>query len=335
MKNLFGLTIIAILLISCSSPESEFQKAKEKNSIQAFDEFIKKYPESSLVNEAEKLIYLISFDNTKDTNTIEAFEEFLRKYPIGEFTDSAKQCIYILSFEKVISYDSLDLLQSFLNEYPNGKYTDTITNKIYEIAFQNAIKIGTIDSYKSYIESYPESYLVKSANERIAELTPITDTEKIKAIIVDYEKKDGKGQKAINVLNRLDTQALEKYLKAIGLPLSLSPLKVSISDKESSDVEISDFSKTISEFNPFLYLCGKLYLEGHKNEAKKWLTFVFNLEQIVNNSIDQSMSFANKSGKSNTLSKMKEILQGHIDSVFYNKFPDDNIHSIMILYNIK
>jgi len=72
MKNRKFLFIIFIILIflSCSSPKIDFKKAKDKNTIEAFESFLDKYPESNYTEMAVNLRDQLAFDIVQKTNPV-------------------------------------------------------------------------------------------------------------------------------------------------------------------------------------------------------------------------------------------------------------------------
>ena len=56
MKTIISLLAISILIIGCGGPESEFENAKEQNSIEAYVNFMKTHPENELVSNAKEAI---------------------------------------------------------------------------------------------------------------------------------------------------------------------------------------------------------------------------------------------------------------------------------------
>lgn len=56
MKTIISLLAFSIFITGCGGPESDFEKAKEQNSIDAYVNFIKTHPESELVSEVKNEI---------------------------------------------------------------------------------------------------------------------------------------------------------------------------------------------------------------------------------------------------------------------------------------
>jgi hypothetical protein len=98
MKKSFILFIILILafFIGCSTMQSIWQETKSINSIEAYKNFLKKYPYGVLSDSASSMLNQIYEQNQQrdyivleSKNTIEDYENFLGKYPQGKFTNQA------------------------------------------------------------------------------------------------------------------------------------------------------------------------------------------------------------------------------------------------------
>lgn len=76
--NLTGLLILA-LLFSCANVEKDWEKTNKKNTVLAFEKFIEKYPESSLIGQANLKILSLKSDSIYT----EIFNKSLRKTEIN------------------------------------------------------------------------------------------------------------------------------------------------------------------------------------------------------------------------------------------------------------
>ena len=96
--------LFAIFLTMCSSPESDWQKAEENNTIEAYQSFLNKYPESSYASEVQekigKLIFESDWQKAEGNNTIEAYQSFLNKYPESSYASEVQEKIGRLIFDE-------------------------------------------------------------------------------------------------------------------------------------------------------------------------------------------------------------------------------------------
>jgi len=83
-----GLAII--LLCSCASMQSQFQKAQQLDRISAYEEFIDKYPKSELADSSQRRIDELRFLEVKGVDKFRAYQKFLAEYPDNRFADEAR-----------------------------------------------------------------------------------------------------------------------------------------------------------------------------------------------------------------------------------------------------
>ncbi len=114
------LIMVCILFSACSSPESEYRKAEELNTISSYTDFMKKNPDSILVSEAVVNIYILEYEKAEQTRTVEALKGFLVKYPYGKYEKTANAKIVELELLKAKQLDSVEGYQYFIDSYPNN-----------------------------------------------------------------------------------------------------------------------------------------------------------------------------------------------------------------------
>ena len=89
------LTIaLALSVAGCSRQQSDWQKTRETNSIEAYDAFLKKYPTGEFTAQAQAQLKQLEEDRdwakARDTDTLDAYQAFLKQYPEGRFTEEAR-----------------------------------------------------------------------------------------------------------------------------------------------------------------------------------------------------------------------------------------------------
>ena len=88
-------------VFGCGQSDREvYEKAKLKDTIEGYHEFLQKYPKSEFRVSAKNQIKEIkdkeareAYENAKLVDTTEGYEEFIKKYPNSEFRKSAKNQI--------------------------------------------------------------------------------------------------------------------------------------------------------------------------------------------------------------------------------------------------
>jgi len=242
MKTLL-LFCTMLISISAFTQEKQFNKACKKHTIESYEKFINKFPNSEFTEEAE-------YKKVEIVNTSTAYEHYLKEYPKGEFSSKAENCLCKLEYFKIeknskielfktylkrfsdcedynamakktlimLEYqnaeeiNTLDAYEYFLKEYTANEFINQAENNIQKLEFENAKKENTIMALNIYIEKYPESSFTKLAKKRIEE--------------IDFNK-----AKALNSINAYNNY-LQKYPKGI------------FQKKAEKAIEKIDFNKT-------------------------------------------------------------------------------------------
>jgi cell division protein FtsN len=97
---LINKTVLAIccaVLIGiggCSRQQSDWQKTREANSTDAYEQFLKKYPSGEFTAQAQARLKEMyeqrDWEKARDADTPEAYQAFLKQYPEGKWTEEAR-----------------------------------------------------------------------------------------------------------------------------------------------------------------------------------------------------------------------------------------------------
>ena len=143
------------VLRKAQSAEREKQK-KYKEAVEAYENLIRKYPSSDLVDDAQFQIgfaYMSAaraadYDQTATRRSITAFQDYLTRYPKSEKVEQAQANIDKLRAEQARGLYNIAHWYDWKNESTSAL--------IY---------------YNEVIQKYPESDLAKRAKERVEQLS--------------------------------------------------------------------------------------------------------------------------------------------------------------------
>lgn len=97
---IFLMTICVFLAGFSSCEEKAFKRAEKQNTITAYEQFLKKYPNGKFSWMAAQRIEWFSLEQAQDKNTIEAYEDYLRRFPEGNFRAMAiKELDFLVGVE--------------------------------------------------------------------------------------------------------------------------------------------------------------------------------------------------------------------------------------------
>lgn len=161
MKNLvklivfFGILVLTVFS-GCDTDSKSWQKAQKKNTIKAYKEFLKNYPESEYSTDAKAEI---AWKGIYTKNITGAYEQFLKDYPESKYVQKAKQRIDSLLFEGAKRINTIFSYKHFLKKIPETRYEDEIHTLVRKLKqdWQPAMRdVKTV--YLKIIESFPEGY---------------------------------------------------------------------------------------------------------------------------------------------------------------------------------
>jgi cell division protein FtsN len=90
-----GLCCALVLALSgCSRQQSDWQKTRETNTADAYEQFLKKYPSGEFTAQAQARVKELyeerDWQKARDADTPEAYQAFLKQYPEGKWTEEAR-----------------------------------------------------------------------------------------------------------------------------------------------------------------------------------------------------------------------------------------------------
>ena len=93
----FVLACVAAVLIGlagCSRQQSDWQKTREANSVEAYEQFLKKYPSGEFTAQAQARLKELDeerdWQKARDADTLDAYQAFLKQYPDGKDAEEAR-----------------------------------------------------------------------------------------------------------------------------------------------------------------------------------------------------------------------------------------------------
>lgn len=166
----------------------DWMEAEKKNSIQAYNVYLKVYPKGKYREEASWGIACLK-------DTAGAYDRYLEKYPHGKNAQEAEQKLLEVdirkAWQRAENLNNLSSYRAFLRKYPNSTYAEEARNRRAELlkleeeptAWASAKQSQTLQAYQNYINTYPKGPHATEAKKLINKL------EK------EHAKKDAKPEK--------------------------------------------------------------------------------------------------------------------------------------------
>jgi cell division protein FtsN len=88
------VSVALIGLAGCSRQQSDWQKTREANSVESYEQFLKKYPSGEFTAQAQARLKDLEeerdWQKARDADTLDAYQAFLKQYPDGKNTEEAR-----------------------------------------------------------------------------------------------------------------------------------------------------------------------------------------------------------------------------------------------------
>lgn len=161
------LFFLCLLILACDNGKKDYEKTQQANTIQTYEEFIQKHPDSKFVEDAKEKLDSLRYEMVTSKDNADAYEDFIKKHPDSKYVSKANNILDSLRFSKVESIDSLEIYLSFLENYPHSAFTDKAKHRIEELAFYRVKKKDEIKEYQGFITKYPKSQFAFKAKKRL------------------------------------------------------------------------------------------------------------------------------------------------------------------------
>ena len=84
LMALIALTMMSSLFLnSCATTKDDWQIATQIHTVEAYSNFLQKYPNSEFSSDAMKKIEDLKWRKALQTNTSASYKQFLREYPMS------------------------------------------------------------------------------------------------------------------------------------------------------------------------------------------------------------------------------------------------------------
>lgn len=218
MKKLILISVLLTFTATCFSQNGKWKKTQKINTIESYQEFIDKYPQSEYSDAAELKLIELEFYKAEEISTVQSYNYFLIKYKYNSFTEKAKNNLIYLEYQNAKMANSISAYEKFLQNYPQSTFSNYIYEKIEPLLWKEAEKTNTIESYNSFLSKYPNSQYKNFISWRTAllKLNPLinyAEQGKIELIKSQIEEMD-KNQKSESFMMAV-YGALHTYIKPV------------------------------------------------------------------------------------------------------------------------
>lgn len=159
----FVAVLVLFLIVSCATPQSDWDAAQKENSKYSYENFIKNYPDSDFANQAKAKIEELDWAEATRINAKEKYEEFIRNHPKSDFTPQARIKVETISWGKAAETNSILGYSMFMRKYPESSYVDKARLKIGELKYLEIIKCGKYGPLEKFINQHKDTEIAQKA----------------------------------------------------------------------------------------------------------------------------------------------------------------------------
>lgn len=191
---------VALLLTGCSPQKEAWQQALRKNTVKAYQQYIRQFPEGAHVTDARRQMSRLSqarniywasdeWRQALKLDTADAYQRFERNYPRSQFAANAAQRLKQIHTEKhwarVNDSANKDALQQFVTDYPDSPQASEARDQLAALKKQPDRRQGPSQSRNTPPpgQTYQVQFAAVSSRQRAVAVA--RDVQKKMATVLD------------------------------------------------------------------------------------------------------------------------------------------------------
>jgi hypothetical protein len=199
-RLLAGACIVSLsCLCSCSDPDREFQRAKEANTEAGYALFIKKFPDSPHVPEAEKAIESLAFAAANKEGAKPAFQAFTNRFPHSPLNPLVSSNLLKLDFNEAVAANSAAKWEAFINTHPGSSYAVQAAQLWARLKYEEIKNTNDVDVLRKFSavvhgtdsENSGLARIVRIFADRLIEKESLSDKQTVEDEIIADIKAHG------------------------------------------------------------------------------------------------------------------------------------------------
>jgi hypothetical protein len=154
------IVLLATALVGVLGCDSrDFQRAKERNSSAAFEEYLQKRPKGKHREEALVRLDELAFVKAQEHNDAAAYQKYLEDYPEGKFRAQARDRSDDLAYQEAEREGTIAAYQAYLLSYQGskGRHVSQAEEKLKDLRAEEVLDSVTVESVEQYLTDFPES----------------------------------------------------------------------------------------------------------------------------------------------------------------------------------
>jgi hypothetical protein len=149
-----------------------------------------------------------AYQRAKDADTVEAYQQFLSEYPKDDMAEPAEARVEELEFAQAQKLHTVLAYKRFLEAHPEAPQARAASSLLEGLRFNAAKEAGTVAAWRQFLADHPDGAQKEEAHRLLAEveqkeLTATEDPKQLSAFL----RQAGDDPRRVEVEARLDDQA--------------------------------------------------------------------------------------------------------------------------------
>jgi len=145
------------------------QQIVQKDEIDPYQQYLKMYPQGKCAAEVRQKLEKLVWNNAKQSNMVAAYEDYLKQYPKGVYVEEAKKQKEAPLCVETLKGDNIPDYQTYLASYPQGKCVAEIRQKLEVMLWNKAEQSHALGAYEEYLKQFPQGSHVGAAKIQMEE----------------------------------------------------------------------------------------------------------------------------------------------------------------------
>jgi len=159
MSRTLAVTLLALSLgLSACDP---FPQVREKDTIEAYEQYLAEHPDSNYAAEAKGRLETLMYEKAQKDQTLEAYDAYMKRFPKGMFAEKARKEREKYLWEWADETHTVEAWERYLDEYPqhDAKKVREARRRKKAAEYAPNIAIGELQMEKVNLAEDPEGPL--------------------------------------------------------------------------------------------------------------------------------------------------------------------------------
>jgi hypothetical protein len=180
---LAGVLCGAALLTGCA--DMAWQDARDRDSMWAYQDFIKEYPDAKQVPQARERIDDLTFASAKSTNTEASYAKYLAKYPDGRHGAEARTAMPVRAFDEAKSAGKIESYEAFIGKYPNHELAAKADQQLRAMLLKRTKEAESVAAVEAFLKRYPQGKDSDELRQGLPALREWEPRKKLGQLVID------------------------------------------------------------------------------------------------------------------------------------------------------